>query len=62
MQDKKNERFKLEPPRLDRPNLPGLRWTRGGAYSPDHEQYAADLRQQRQQDKPEHCEVIAGGL
>jgi hypothetical protein len=30
--------------------------------SPDHEQNAADLRQQRQQDKPEHCEVIAGGL
>jgi hypothetical protein len=26
--------------------------------SPDQEQYAAYLRQQRQQDKPEHCEVI----
>jgi len=30
--------------------------------SPNHKQYAADLRQERQQDEPEHCEVIAGGL
>jgi hypothetical protein len=29
---------------------------------PDHEKYAADLRQQSQQEKPEHREVIAGRL
>jgi hypothetical protein len=30
--------------------------------TPDHQQYPTDLRQQCQQDQPQHCEVIAGWL
>ena len=30
--------------------------------SPDHKQYSADLRQERQQDKPKHREVVADRL